>query len=142
ACVWVRDGFGAGKLPTVGMVRGDYRRWIMAEQGEGGSRSRRRRRYLTPVEKYQVWCEVVSGQGSQREVADRWGVDRSTVIGVVKTAKQSALDGLAASRPGRPGKTGVELALEDARAEIARLRETITAQAVELHLFWGKGPWG
>ena len=112
----------------------------MAEQGEGGSR--RRRRYLTPVEKYRVWCEVISGQGSQREIADRWGVDRSTVVQVVKTAKQSALDGLAASRPGRPGKTGVELALEDARAEIARLRETITAQAVELHLFRGKGPWG
>ena len=112
----------------------------MAEPGEGGSR--RRRRYLTPVEKYQVWCEVISGQGSQREIAERWGVDRSTVVGVVQTAKQSALDGLAASRPGRPGKTASEVALEDARAEIARLRETITAQAVELHLFRGIGPWG
>lgn len=39
-----------------------------------------------------------------------------------------------ASRPGRPGKTAAEVALEDALAEVARLRETITEQAIELHL--------
>jgi transposase-like protein len=112
---------------------------IMAE--EQGSGRRRRRRYLTPAEKYQVWCEVVSGQGTQREVADRWGVDRSTVVHIVKTAKQSALGGLAGSRPGRPGKTVAEVALEDAQAEIERLKSTVTEQAVELHLFGGKGGW-
>lgn len=106
-----------------------------------GSGKRRRRRYLTPAEKYQVWCEVVSGQGTQREVADRWGVDRSTVVSIVKTAKQGALNGLAASRPGRPGKTVEQVALQDAQAEIARLRATITEQAVELHLFRGKDSW-
>jgi transposase-like protein len=109
--------------------------------GQPGS-GKRRRRHLTPAEKYQVWLEVVTGQGTQREIADKWGVDRSTVVHIVKTAKQSALNGLAASRPGRPGKSAEELALEDARAEIARLKETITEQAVELHLFRGKDSWG
>lgn len=109
--------------------------------GQAGSGKRRCRR-LTPAEKYQVWLEVVTGQGTQREIADKWGVDRSTVVHIVKTAKQSALNGLAASRPGRPGKSAEELALEDARAEIARLKETVTEQAVELHLFRGKDSWG
>jgi transposase len=89
-----------------------------------------------------VWLEVVTGQGTQREIADKWGVDRSTVVHIVKTAKQSALNGLAASRPGRPGKSAEELALEDARAGIERLRATVTEQAVELHLFRGKDSWG
>ena len=109
--------------------------------GQSGS-GKRRRRHLTPAEKYQVWLEVVTGQGTQREIADKWGVDRSTVVHIVKTAKQSALNGLAASRPGRPGKSAEELALEDARAEIERLRATVTEQAVELHLFRGKDSWG
>lgn len=101
----------------------------------------RRRRRLTVPEKYQVWLEVIGGQGSQREIADKWQVDRSTVAHVCKVAKQGALDALAASRPGRPGKSAVEVALEDAHSEIARLKETITEQAVELHLVRAKGPW-
>jgi transposase-like protein len=113
---------------------------MMTEQNIAGKR--RRRRLLTPAEKYHVWLEVVTAQGTQREIADRWGVDRSTVVSIVKTAKQGALDRLAASRPGRAGKTPEQVALEDAVGEIARLRETITAQAVELHLHRGKEPWG
>lgn len=115
-------------------------RWMMTE--ENNARRRRKRRLLTPAEKYQVWLEVVTGQGSQREIADRWGVDRSTVTSTVKTAKQGALDRLAASRSGRAGKSPEQVALEDAEAEITRLRETITEQAVELHLHRGKGRWG
>lgn len=111
----------------------------MAEQH--GTGKRRRRRHLTPAEKYQVWCEVISSQGTQREIADKWGIDRSTVVHIVKTAKQAALSGLAASKPGRPGKSAEQVALEDAQAEIARLRETITEQAIELHLFRGKDSW-
>ncbi len=111
----------------------------MAQTSSGGKRRRRCR--LTPQEKYQVWCEVVAGQGTQREIADRWGIDRSTVTHIVKLAKEGALGRLASSRPGRPGKTAEEAALEDAEAEIARLRETIAEQAIELHLFRGKDGW-
>lgn len=106
------------------------------------TRGKRHRRRLTPQEKYQLWCELVDGQGNQRELADKWGVDRSTVVRIVKLAKEGALDRLAASRPGRPGKSPEQAALEDAEAEIARLKETVTAQAVELHLFRGKDSWG
>ena len=111
----------------------------MTAPKDGGKR--RRRRHLTPQEKYQVWQEVVAGQGTQREIADRWGIDRSTVVDIVKLAKQGALERLATSRPGRPGKSAADLALEDAQAEIERLRATVTEQAVELHLFRGKDRW-
>ncbi len=49
---------------------------------------------VDPGGEYQVWLEVVTDQGSQREIADKWGVDRSTVTSIVKTAKQGALDRL------------------------------------------------
>jgi transposase len=106
------------------------------------SNSSRRRRRLTVPERYQVFLDVVSGAGSQRAVADKWRIDRTTVAHVCKVAKQGALDALAANRPGRPGKTAAELALEDAQAEVARLRETIAEQAIELHLVRGKERWG
>ncbi len=101
-----------------------------------------RRRRLTVPERYQVFLDVVSGQGSQRDVADKWRVDRSTVVQVCKTARQGALDALALSRPGRPGKSAAELALEDALTDNARLRDAIAEQAIELHLTRGKERWG
>jgi transposase-like protein len=101
----------------------------------------RRRRRLTAPEKYQLFLEFISRDGSQREIARRWRVDRATVLKVVAVAKQSALEGLARSRPGRPGRTQTERELEDAQAEIARLTETVKEQAVELMLLRGKGPW-
>lgn len=64
-----------------------------------------------------MFLDVICGQGSQREVTDKWRVDRSTVVHVCKTAKQRAMEALALSRPGRPGKTKVELVLEDALAD-------------------------
>ncbi|MDP8932499.1 MAG: hypothetical protein M3O70_29105 [Actinomycetota bacterium] len=60
---------------------------------------------------------------------------------ICKVAKQAVLSGLAASRPGRPGKSAEQVAWEELVAENARLRETVTEQAIELHLFRGKGPW-
>lgn len=64
----------------------------------------RRRRVLTPQEKYEVWTAYLAGEGTQAELADKWGVDRSTVAHLIKTAKDGALDRLAAARPGRPGQ--------------------------------------
>ncbi|HWC10793.1 MAG TPA: hypothetical protein VG455_06175 [Acidimicrobiales bacterium] len=56
--------------------------------------------------------ELGTGQGSQREIADKWGIDRSTVVHICKVAKQAVVSGLAGSRPGRPGKTPEQVALD------------------------------
>ena len=83
-----------------GRVRKDHLKVdIMAVQKGGGQR--RRKRHLSAQEKYQVGRSALR-PGHQREVADRWGIDRSTVVHIVKTAREGALERLAASRPGRP----------------------------------------
>jgi transposase-like protein len=97
---------------------------------------------LSPSEKYEIFVQVLTGQATQREAATRSGVDRSTVVHICRTAKQGALDALAASMPGRPGVSTQDAALVQARAEIDRLRATVTEQAVALHLHEGKSAWG
>ena len=67
--------------------------------GESAGRRRRRRR-LSPSEKYEAFVQVTSGEMSVAECADHWGVDRSTVMRARGVAKQGALDALASSRPG------------------------------------------
>jgi transposase-like protein len=108
---------------------------------DGSVSSRRKRRRLPPSEKYELWVEVLTGQATQREAAERYKVDRSTVVHICRVAKQGALDALAASVPGRPGQSPESAALVEARAEIERLRATVTEQAVALHLHEGKARW-
>ena len=103
------------------------------------ARSGKARRRLSPGEKYEIFVQVLTGQATQREAADRAGVDRSTVVHICRTAKQGAL---AASVPGRPGMSAQDAALAQARAEIERLRATVAEQAVALHLHEGKPGWG
>lgn len=71
--------------------------------------SRKTRRRLAPSEKYEMFVSVLTGQATQREAAAKWGVDRSTVVHVCRTAKQGALDALASSVPGRPGQSSAVL---------------------------------
>jgi transposase-like protein len=107
--------------------------------------ARKPRKRLAPSEKYEIFVQVLTQQATQREAAERFGVDRSTVVHICRVAKQGALDALAASVPGRPGRPGqsVEAAeLVAAREELARLRATVTEQAVALHLHQGKSVWG
>lgn len=104
-------------------------------------KGRRRRRVLSPSQKYEVFLDVTTSDMTQAQVAAKWGIDRSTVTTIVRTAKQGSLDALASARPGRPGKTAEQVELEAAKAEIERLRATVTEQAVELHLIEGKSRW-
>lgn len=115
----------------------------MAEHGSGAGRQRRKK-YLTAEQKYELWTAMVRGDATQRELADRWGVDRSTVIKVSQVAKHGAVSALAASKPGKPGADDPrEQDLREARAEIARLTEAVTEQAIELAMLRGKqrGAW-
>ncbi|MGH3977905.1 MAG: helix-turn-helix domain-containing protein [Pseudonocardiaceae bacterium] len=101
----------------------------------------KRRRRLSPSEKYEIFVGLLTGQFTQREAADKYGVDRSTVVHIVRTAKQGALDALAASVPGRAGQSPEQAAFARAAAEIERLRATVAEQAVALHLHEGKARW-
>src|SRR5215207_6344216 len=102
---------------------------------------RKPRKRLAPGERYEIYVAVLTGHATQREAAERFGVDRSTVVHICRTAKQGALDALAASVPGRPGVSAEQAELVAAREEIERLRATVTEQAVTLHLHQGKSRW-
>ena len=70
----------------------------MTEQGP--SSGRRRMRFLSPSQKYEIWIGLLRGESTISEAADRAGVDRSTVMKLRMVAKQGAPEALAASRPG------------------------------------------
>ncbi len=105
----------------------------MPEQGPRNppSGGRRRKRFLSPSQKYEIWLGLVRGESTIGEAADRAGVDRSTVMKLRVVAKQGALDALAASRPGVKA-AGVDPELAEARAEIARLSEALKEMGVRL----------
>jgi transposase len=110
----------------------------MSEQGP--SSGRRRKRFLSPSQKYEIWIGLLRGESTISEAADHAGVDRSTVMKLRQVAKQGALEALAASRPGvKAGGADPELA--EARAEIARLSEALKEMGVRLMLAEGKGRW-
>src|ERR1022692_490701 len=115
----------------------------MQNQGTGPSprQARKPRKRLAPSEKYGVFVQVLTQQATQREAAEKHGVDRSTVVHICRTAKQGALDALAAAVPGRPGQSAEAAELAAAKAELERLRATVTEQAVALHLNLGKSRW-
>lgn len=97
---------------------------------------------MTAEQKYELWTSLVRGDATQRELADRFGVDRSTVIKVAQVAKAAALSALAASKPGGAADPKAD-ELRAAEAEIAQLTDVVTEQAIELALLRGKqrGAW-
>ena len=102
---------------------------------------RKRKRFLAPQEKYEIWMQLLRGEVTVGEAADRAAVDRSTISKIREVARQGALDALAQSRPGRPDKQR-DIELEAARAETERLRAALAEMAVRLMLAEGKEPWG
>jgi len=102
---------------------------------------RKKKRFLAPQEKYEIWMQLVRGETTIGEAAERARVDRSTVAKLREVARQGALDALARSRPGRRDKLR-DVELEAAEAEVERLRAALAEMAVRLTLVEGKGSWG
>jgi transposase len=100
---------------------------------------RRAKRFLSPSQKYEIWLQLLRQETTISEAADRFEVDRSTIIRIREVARQGALEALATSKPGvQPTKRDLEVA----RAEAARLGEALKELAVKLLLVEGKGRWG
>ena len=97
---------------------------------------RRGRRRLSPVQKYEAFVQVLTGEMTLAQCADYWGVDRSTIMRAREVAKKGALDALASSRPGARSD-GVDPLLVMARDEAARLGEALKEMAVKGHLVGG-----
>lgn len=100
----------------------------------------RKRRLLSPEEKWEVFLEVTSQELTQADAARKWGVDTSVVIKLRRDARDAALAAFAAARPGR-SRDPRDLQIEQLEHEIGRLTEAIKEQAIELALVRGKSRW-
>ena len=98
----------------------------------------RRRRSLSAEEKLQVWQQLLTGECSQRQAAERWNVDPTTIMRIRRVGREGALAALAQSKPGRQNGGVEDAELRAAKAEIARLEETVKEQAIELVALRGK----
>jgi hypothetical protein len=73
---------------------------------------RRAKRFLSPSQKYEIWLQLVRQDTTISEAADRFAIDRSTIMRIREAARQGALEALATSKPGtqptraRPGVEG------------------------------------
>ncbi len=98
---------------------------------------RRKRRQLSPEEKWEIFLEVTSQEISQADAARKYGVDVSVIVRLRALAKDATLAAFSAAKPGRP--VSVEaVELELLRAENDRLSEALKEMAIELTLHRGK----
>jgi len=102
---------------------------------------RRAKRFLTPLQKYEVFLQLVRQETTVIEAAEQWQVDRGVIMRIRTVAKEGALEALSNARPGRKAAQR-DLELEAARADAARLGEALKEMAVKLMLVEGKGRWG
>jgi transposase len=114
----------------------------MSDSRSGTDRAgRRRKRFLTPAQKYEIWVQLLRGETTIAAAADQAGVDRSTVMKLRQVAKQGALDALAKSKPGVRADNSPDPELVAARAEIARCVRGAQRDGVRLMLIEGKRRW-
>ena len=114
----------------------------MSDIDRGTDRAgRRKKRFLSPSQKYEIWLQLVRQEATIAEVAAQQHVDRSTIMRIRTVAKEGALAALAASKPG-VGAKARDYELELAKAENVRLGEALKEMAVKLMLIEGKDGWG
>ena len=104
---------------------------------QDASRNGRRKRPLSAEEKLQIWQQLLTGELTQRQAAEQWNVDPTTIMRIRRVGREGALAALAQSRPGRRD-AGQDAELAAARLEIGRLEETVKEQAIELVALRGK----
>src|SRR4051794_31876613 len=118
----------------------------MSGPQDASRRSGRRKRVLSAQEKYQIWQQLLTGELTQRQAAEQWNVDPTTIMRIRKVGREGALAALAQSRPGvRAGAGGAQDAeLAGARGGGARVGGAGKEQAGELGAVRGekRAGWG
>ncbi len=92
----------------------------------------RKRRYLTPEAKYQIFLEatMAKGNGSISEVLRRWGIHSSDLTRIRAAVEEGAVTVFKERKSRRP-KINLER-YEQLKAEKERLEATVVEQAAEL----------
>ena len=101
-----------------------------------GNNMVRKRRQLTPEEKYQIFLEATmakaKGSGSISEVLRRWGIHSSDLTRIRAAVEEGAVTVFKERKTRRP-KINLEH-YEQLKAEKERLAATVIEQAAELAL--------
>jgi transposase len=93
----------------------------MSDPRHGSDRlGRRAKRFLTPLQKYELWLQLVRGEDHNRRGRRAVGGGPLDLMRLREVAKQGALAALAEPRPGVRSKEQ-DLELVQAKAEAARL---------------------
>lgn len=62
---------------------------MMTDLDRGTDRAgRRAKRFLTPLQKYEIFLQLVRQEVTLAEAADNWKVDRSTIMRIRTVAKE------------------------------------------------------
>jgi len=102
----------------------------------------RKRRHLSPEEKFQIFMEAIRAKENESvgEVLRRWGIHSSDLVRIKRTVEQSSLEAFK-ERKSRKPKVAVELH-QALQREKERLEATVLEQAAELALLKKKDRWG
>lgn len=97
----------------------------------------RKRRHLSPEDKYQIFLEASRGEVPIAEVLRKWEVHSSDLQRIRETVRQGALKEFRSRKSRKPWVSAEEL--ERVRAEKVRLEQTLIEQSVELMLLKKNG---
>ncbi len=103
----------------------------------------KRRRFLSPEKKYQIFLEAQRGEAPVGELLRREGLYSTDLARIQRKVKESALQGLA-KRPGRSKKTVSEEEYDLLKQELQEKERVMAEMAVELAILRKKtngGSW-
>lgn len=109
----------------------------MNQSGFEGSTPVRKRRKLSPEDKYQIFLEASRGEVPIAEVLRKWAVHSSDLQRIRETVQQGALKEFRNRKSRKPLVSAAEVA--QLRAEKVRLEQTLIEQSVELMLLKKNG---
>ena len=105
---------------------------------------KRKRRFLTPEKKFQIFLETQRGEKPVGEILRREGLYSSDLVRIREKVKQGATEALA-TRPGRKKKSVPADEYEALKRELEEKEKALADLSVELTLLRKKtngGSWG
>jgi len=110
---------------------------------EKSPEGKKKRRFLSPEKKYQIFLESQSGKSPTGEILRREGLYSTDLVRIREKVKEGALERLA-DRPGAKRKTVPQGDYEALKQELEEKERALAEQAVELAILRKKvngGSW-
>jgi transposase-like protein len=116
---------------------------MSGSKNEKGSEVKRKRRYLSPEKKFQIFLESHRGESPVGEILRREGIYSTDLARIREKVKDGALERLA-DRPGAKRKTVAQEEYEALKKELEEKERALAELAVELAILRKKtngGSW-